>query len=197
MNASCVLAWAQIRAPTHNSLFAHVLIVQGLTAILRPFGAPGSRPPTVTGVCEHHFTAPASRSTRTQISEPMRGGSRWWECRDKRKPEPLDFWGENRRCVALSNDISPIFQQIERSNVVNLQPAMHSGVCFRRQIRQSTGVYTASTIVPWTAPSESRRCFCYSMALVVLASAWSISNTASLLKAACVCECCTCVAALV
>ena len=88
----------QSTAPTHNSLFAHVLIVQGLTAILRPFGAPGSRPRTVTGVCEHHFTAPASRSTRTQISEPMRGGSRWWECRDKRKPEPLDFWGENRRC---------------------------------------------------------------------------------------------------
>ena len=31
--------------------------------------------------------------------------------------------------------------------IVNLQPAMHSGVCFRRQIRQSTGVHTASTII--------------------------------------------------
>jgi hypothetical protein len=59
-----------------------------------------------------------------------------------------------RKFVALSNDISPIFHQIERSNVVNLHPAMHSGVCFRRQIRQSTGVYAASTIVPWAGRSQ-------------------------------------------
>ena len=37
----------QSTAATHNFLLAYVLIVQGLTAILRrPFGAPGSRPPT-------------------------------------------------------------------------------------------------------------------------------------------------------
>ena len=89
----------QSTAATHNSLLAYVLIVQGLTAILRPFGAPGSRPPTVTGVCEHPFTAAATRSTRRQISEPMRGCSRRWECRDKRKPEALPFWGENPDAV--------------------------------------------------------------------------------------------------
>ena len=104
-----------------------------------------------------------------------------------------------RKFFALSNDISPIFIKLSALMLSTLtQQCTQVCVSAARFDSRPVCIRRVQVCHGPAAPSESRRCFCYSCrSLVVLASAWSISNTASHLKAACVCECWICVAALV